>query len=359
MEASKTLRRPENHQDFETLCKKLWGEIWRCPEIQKNGRSGQRQDGVDIFGIPQGEDAYYGIQCKLKNENKGGQVNEDEIRGEIDKAHGFVPKLKKLYFATTAPNDSKIQGIVRGINLEHKSKGLFEVHLFAWESIVELIDENKGTHDWYMKNQSYKTNQAVIVSFANGKPEIACIPKFSTARSLPWYGEDWEDRNYTFPPSVNKLTNLSYFPVSFTVLNSGMETIEEFKLELTFLGNIQYISNENTRVQLNLPGRGIPENQLFQKELKAVIVPRNKILVPGDSFISNEIFIKSFPRKETITIGWKLLSRNFQETGELRIDVSPEIDGLSWVATNDGAYEIVPKPRSIYEKIVKEERKWL
>ncbi len=35
MEAPQTLRRPSNWQDFESLCKKLWGEIWNCPEIQK------------------------------------------------------------------------------------------------------------------------------------------------------------------------------------------------------------------------------------------------------------------------------------------------------------------------------------
>ena len=66
MKASKTLRKPENWQDFETLCKKLWGEILQCPEIQKNGRLGQNQNGVDIYGKPKGEDEYYGIQCKGK-----------------------------------------------------------------------------------------------------------------------------------------------------------------------------------------------------------------------------------------------------------------------------------------------------
>ena len=62
MKSSKTLRKPSNWQDFETLCKKLWGEIWNCEEIKKNGRLGQKQDGVDIYGIPEGEKQYYGIQ---------------------------------------------------------------------------------------------------------------------------------------------------------------------------------------------------------------------------------------------------------------------------------------------------------
>lgn len=35
MQISKSLPKPQNWQDFETLCKKLWGEIWSCPEIKK------------------------------------------------------------------------------------------------------------------------------------------------------------------------------------------------------------------------------------------------------------------------------------------------------------------------------------
>ena len=33
MKAKQQLRKPENWHDFENLCKKLWGEIWKCPEI--------------------------------------------------------------------------------------------------------------------------------------------------------------------------------------------------------------------------------------------------------------------------------------------------------------------------------------
>ena len=34
-------------QAFEDLCCDLWRELWRDPEAQKHGRSGQRQEGVD------------------------------------------------------------------------------------------------------------------------------------------------------------------------------------------------------------------------------------------------------------------------------------------------------------------------
>ncbi len=158
------LRRPSNWQDFETICKKLWGEIWNYPEIKKNGRLGQIQYGVDIYGIPYGENCFYGIQCKGKNEYLNSQFTEKEINYEIEKAKKFEPKLKKLYFATTSTKNANIEGFVRKINIENINNGFFEVHIFAWEDIVELIDENKKTYDWYLKNQKYITTKNISIS---------------------------------------------------------------------------------------------------------------------------------------------------------------------------------------------------
>lgn len=74
----KTMEKPVNWQDFESLCKKLWGEIWHCPSIKKNGRQGQSQNGVDIYGIPAGETDYFGIQCKGKDDYTKAQLTETE-----------------------------------------------------------------------------------------------------------------------------------------------------------------------------------------------------------------------------------------------------------------------------------------
>ena len=128
MKAAKTLGRPENWQDFESLCKKLWGEIWQCPEIKKNGRAGQTQNGVDVYGIPSFDDEYYGIQCKGKDEYTHKQLTVKEIDKEIEKAKSFEPKLKKLYFATTAVKDAEIEKVIRLKNTEHRKNKLFEVH---------------------------------------------------------------------------------------------------------------------------------------------------------------------------------------------------------------------------------------
>ncbi len=53
---------PANWQDFELLCRDLWAELWQDPSAQLNGRPGQKQDGVDIFGQPNGGGEWAGVQ---------------------------------------------------------------------------------------------------------------------------------------------------------------------------------------------------------------------------------------------------------------------------------------------------------
>ena len=169
MEAKKHLRKPENWEDFESLCKKLWGEIWDCMEIKKNGRKGQSQNGVDVYGIPKGAKLYYGIQCKGKDEYSHKQLTKDEIEYEINLAKSFQPPLAKFYFATTANKDSKIEEYIRIKDLKNRQDDLFEVHLFSWEDIVDLIDENKETHDWYLNLHKFKLKSDAEICFENGQ----------------------------------------------------------------------------------------------------------------------------------------------------------------------------------------------
>lgn len=131
MKAPTQIQPPENWQDFETLCKTLWGEIWHCADtIKKNGRSGQNQCGVDVHGAPNDGIDYYGIQCKGKDNYTHSQLTTKEIDEEIEKAKKFQPQLKKLYFATTAVKDAKIEEYIRIKNVESRSNGGFGIDVF-------------------------------------------------------------------------------------------------------------------------------------------------------------------------------------------------------------------------------------
>lgn len=163
MEAKKQLRKPENWEDFESLCKKLWGEVWNCKEIKKNGRKGNAQHGVDVYGKPEGETEYYGIQCKGKDDYTHKQLTKTEIDKELEKAKRFKPALKKFYFVTTANKNAKIEEYIRLKDIEFQKSKLFEVYIFSWEDIVDLIDENQETHDWYLNLHKYKLIEDIDV----------------------------------------------------------------------------------------------------------------------------------------------------------------------------------------------------
>lgn len=337
MKASKTLGRPENWQDFESLCKKLWGEIWRCPETKKNGRSGQDQSGVDVYGTPFNEKGeYYGIQCKGKDEYTHKQLTEKEIETEIENAKCFEPPLKKLYFATTAVKDAKIETIIRKKNTEHIKLGLFEVHLYSWEDIVDLIHENKETYDYYVRSINFKTSNSVAITFDNGEGEISIKPK---------YKNEW--RHYRqravfsgvnsavlaaassihVVSSYKKEINRSYYPFFIVIHNNGETALEEGKLLLEFEGRVEDIADDNVKVT----GFVIPDltpkysnTYLNSKFNTAQVIPR-KVIVGDDKVLSDNIFIKPHPEETEILVKWKFLSMNLKDSGELKILVDSEI----------------------------------
>ncbi len=342
MEAPKTLRRPANWQDFETLCKKLWGEIWECPEIQKNGRLGQDQSGVDIFGIPSSENDYYGIQCKGKSEYNDNhpQFTESEISLEIEKAKKFLPKLKKLYFATTALNDSKIQTFVRLKNIENKSLGLFEIHLFCWETIVELIEENKNTSNWYIKNQNYKSNKLAKITFQNNLDELdgkvtfqqlytdfrqRIVPASLSHNSFtPAYL--FEDFNFSKNSPFQSKTNNSYLKFFLRIHNIGNDPIENFKILLRFEGDFQDLDTVTKGGHFLMPTIKHTYDTFIDKENKTgKIFPLNKILVGEDTMGFDDIQIKPILEDSTVIIHWKIISKDYKNEGKLKLNLSSEI----------------------------------
>ena len=130
---------PSNWQDFQLLCWDLWKTIWKDPGASMNGRSGQIQYGVDIWGRPNRGQDWVGIQCKGKENFTGQQLTKKEIETEVQKAINFIPLLSDFIIATTAPRDVKIQHTIRVITNDNKAKGLFSVSVFSWNDIEDLI----------------------------------------------------------------------------------------------------------------------------------------------------------------------------------------------------------------------------
>ncbi len=140
---------PKNWQDFETICWDLWRKIWNDPDAQKNGRQGQSQHGVDIFGTPNKGKVWAGVQCKGKDNYTKQSLTKSELKSEVSKALKFNPSLSEFTVATTAPRDAKLQELARIITEEHLAKDLFSITVFFWEDIIDRLEDFPELFDKY------------------------------------------------------------------------------------------------------------------------------------------------------------------------------------------------------------------
>lgn len=139
---AKQIHAPKNWATFEDLCHALFKVVWKDPLAQKNGRAGQPQRGVDVFGGRAGDRTRYeGVQCKGKNAHYGARATLDELLAEVAKADGFKPALKHWIYATTAPVDVELQTAARLLSVDRAKTGKFTIDVLGWDEIQALMAE--------------------------------------------------------------------------------------------------------------------------------------------------------------------------------------------------------------------------
>lgn len=131
-----TLPQPKNWQDFEDLVLDALRQQWRSPTLQKNGRPGQKQAGVDIYG-PDEIGRRAGIQCK-----RYASLSMDVVETEVANAEKFKGVLNTLIIATTAEHDAKLQQEVRLLSDKRVVSDKFAVGLLFWDDIVGGLQLN-------------------------------------------------------------------------------------------------------------------------------------------------------------------------------------------------------------------------
>jgi hypothetical protein len=382
MKAPTQIRKPENWQDFEKLCKKLWGEIWDCSTtIKRNGRSGQKQYGVDIYGLPAGENQYRGIQCKGKDDYSKSKLTKNEIDKEISNALDFKPPLKELIFATTADKDVEIEQYIREKNIENQAKGLFIIEIFSWADIVDLLEERRQTYNWYINNCQYKDSTDINVSFDNNSefeifPEYFRITKIYKKKPKPnFYNNQLLELNQKINAqvSVDKSISMNFYPwkqktkvdyrwctVPIMIKNIGTTVIEDYKLELIFESdkilkvddkyrpfNPGPLFDQTAVVAQNIELEN--KREVFESiEYKNVIEirPKNSVLVQEEER-NFKIGIKPKDDINEISVHWTVKSRDYKKEGELSIKVTPKYDDkIEYIEVDvlkENEIEILPK----------------
>jgi tetratricopeptide (TPR) repeat protein/predicted nucleic acid-binding protein len=137
-------RLPANPDDFERLCLRLLKAHWNCPTLELYGRRGERQHGIDIIDMS-GEEPLRAAQCKLYDE--GNTIPPADIEAEVEAATKFDVRVGIYAICTTARVSTQAQKAILSINQEHRKTGLFQVELFTWDRLDELLEEFPSIRD--------------------------------------------------------------------------------------------------------------------------------------------------------------------------------------------------------------------
>ena len=280
-------------------------------------------------------------------------MTESEIDNEIAKALLFTPKLKSFYFATTANKDAHIEEYIRKKNLESISKGEFEIDIFAWEDIVDLIEAHRNTYNWFLNNCSYKDVSDVEV-FIGRKKEYTISPEYFRitkeyhlkTQELSWLSEEslkliqanthFINLNDVLYPSSKH--DYRWCTISINIYNTGKTVIEDYKLSIIIeMENVLEISDKfhyyNSRlmdqaavVQINA-GKDAQREVFESTEYSNVIEyrPKDRILVQDDHR-TFKIAVKPKDNVQSIKVMWVLHSRNYKKEGELILNVEPKFE---------------------------------
>ncbi|WP_110686071.1 hypothetical protein [Salinicola aestuarinus] len=128
---------PTSWDEFEDVCKSSFSLRWANQNLARHGRQGQKQDGVDIYGVDSLQN-FVGIQCK----NTISTISQQLIESEIVKAEQFAPQLAALYIATTADRDVHIQAFARKLSEERRAQSKFPVDVVFWPDIVHDLSRD-------------------------------------------------------------------------------------------------------------------------------------------------------------------------------------------------------------------------
>lgn len=352
MIAPTLIKKPSNWQDFEKLCKLLWGEMWDCEDsIKRHGRQGQNQHGVDVYAYVDKQQGYCGIQCKGKDDYSNAQLTEKEIDEEIEKAKAFEPKLKLFVFATTANKDATIEGYIRKRDIENRSKGFFKVDVFSWEDIVDLMERYRNVYNWYVNNCQFKDATDVAVTF-DGQEEITISPQY--VKTITHYvlkelsaielavKAQWKQVSLPYsvaPPLIwNRPSKIDkrWCKLHIHIKNTGSTVIRTPKVKVFFhpddvediSDRFSYINtfgiDEAVKAQINASRDA--KREVFQTYKNVIEYRPKETVFLQDDERSFSISIIPAEGVNKLPLGWRFLCEDYSKEGVLTINVVPTIE---------------------------------
>lgn len=147
------LQMTDNWDEFEDIvtdCMKM-----KYGYAQKYGRSGQKQNGIDILASTS-DNKYIGVQCKNY------VIGEKDIDNIIKELDGITIPIQKFVIAIGAKRDNKIQEYI----ILKYGNGISKELLF-WDEIEDMIASDNKLLEKYYPQKVYLANEVTLETLVN------------------------------------------------------------------------------------------------------------------------------------------------------------------------------------------------
>lgn len=173
---------PSNEDDFELFCLRFLRELWRCPSLQRYGKRGERQDGIDLIDEAGGP-PLRATQCKHHEPDK--TLPPAEIEAEVGKAVDSPLPLDEYYVLTTGRKTAPAQNAVIRINRDHAAANRFRVFDWTWADIEERLSQmDDASQERVLRGDSGRGGPAVCRILAGVMADRLDRPLYASASVL-------------------------------------------------------------------------------------------------------------------------------------------------------------------------------
>ena len=156
---------PADWQHFERLSIAIMSAVFQ-KRFRQYGRSGQRQDGVDLYCEHDG--TFIAVQCKGRNQGYASRLSPDDINKAVKSTERFQHKIDEFYILTTGPDDKNLEQRAFELSYSHCESGRFTIHVLGWQTLENIIREHESIqrsfYNGFFKRFSIKQYSILIAT---------------------------------------------------------------------------------------------------------------------------------------------------------------------------------------------------
>ncbi len=126
--------KPSDPEIFEDIVCDVFSREFNNRNLQRYGRRGQKQKGVDVAGLDGTK--VIGLQCKNHPDEI---ITIQEIDEEVNKSEAFAPPLDELIIATSSNRDVHTHAHVLEVTQKRIKDKKYPVNIKFWDEICNLL----------------------------------------------------------------------------------------------------------------------------------------------------------------------------------------------------------------------------